>query len=182
MTPHVRASLFADEQEELRVKAIWMAQYYGQAKIFKYGADHTDDDGGIYKLSGSILSIASLAGCVLQLRNVSQLTDDEAKTIADINYHSKAFSKNAIITRTDNYWNLITLKTKKGRLSIGEDRLEVDFDTPMSLQSNFGVSTVDYLRAIGILLPFTFITSTGEVKTLTVEQILALGWAVIKQD
>lgn len=94
----------------------------------------------------------------LLLRSIKQLTDEEK--IRCYHLHSGAISYDytqdfADILTCANHW-------------LENDSYLIKF-----------ACTVDYLRSIGILLPFTTIIS-GEIKTYKVEEILANGWAILR--
>ena len=78
----------------------------------------------------------------LHLRSIDSLTDEECNKINNIN----GYSSYAIISKED-------IIRRSGNDSLG-------------------FKSIDYLRSIGILVPFA---------QYSVEEILSLGWAVVKK-
>lgn len=89
----------------------------------------------------------------LSLRTVKQLTDEEYKVLAK--------------------WSAYRLDNKN-IVQVGKAMAKHLFELN-KWSGNTISAMVDYLRSIGILLPFTT-TINGEVKTYEVEEILANGW------
>ena len=144
---------------EQNVKALFFSQYLGQ-KVFyttnlaPYTFNLTHE--AVNKDDAELNMAIDWKGYLL-LRSVSQLTDDEAIIIA----HQNRFTAN----------NDPVICAKVGR-----DILKRVFDgsTPdMCLP----FESADYLRGIGILLPFTFIGEDGKPQTYSEDEILTKGWA-----
>lgn len=101
----------------------------------------------------------------LQLRSVSDLTDEEAIEVAkllnirgliDIESNSALRDTNIRIVR---------------RLLNQNDTFTRTIDITLAV--------TDYLRAIGCLIRFTYLTSSGPI-TLSTEEIIKRGWAQVK--
>lgn len=95
-------------------------------------------------------------GDYLLLRTVKQLTDDEWLQIGDV----------------------------RGWKTVDKSHINTQRTIISSVQRDFRIGNpivCDVMRSIGILLPFTTLIS-GEVKTYEVVEILANGWAKIKEE
>lgn len=133
------------------VKQNFCANYLGQ-EVFM-------TDNYIKPTNLSVVHLANIKGYLL-LRKVEQLTDDEVTIIAKI-------------TGID----------KQLRYAVGYRHREVkEYLSSYSYRFHFSTSGIvlDYLRSIGILLPFTYFQD-GNPKTLTPEQIVERGWVRIKE-
>jgi hypothetical protein len=99
---------------------------------------------------------------VINLRSVDQLTDDEAVIVA---------FQNRFIGNTDPD---ICAK-------VGRDILKRVFEDK---QSNMCIpfECADYLRSIGVLLPFTYLDENNKPITLQPDEIIARGWAKISGE
>lgn len=110
------------------------------------------DDLFIYTITHTFL-YKDVSDRFLLLRTVNQLTDDEKAIIAD-------------------------------RMQIyPEDVLDwINGDCGQDYFENLHtwLPCYDILKAFGILLPFTYLDETGKPVTLSVDEIIALGWAKVK--
>jgi hypothetical protein len=152
----------------------FIAQYYGQPCILDYGLLcelHAEDFGTILRNNKP-----------LSLRSISSLTDEEFKSLciiimgemykpSDFDWNtivpfepSSSYVKEMRISSIDGYWS-VTL-SNGGYISCMED----DSSTNDSLGILAGY---DYLRSIGILLPYRGIPE---------EEIIQNGWAVIRKE
>jgi len=132
------------------VKAQLFALYFNQ------NVYHTDvwEDGAtdildITRLEFLISQTTDIA--YLQLRSVSDLTDDEAVHVAK--FQDLEYTDNVDI--------------------IGETKYKIS-----KMWLNF--LTADYLHSIGIALPFTYLNENNHPITLSVEELINLNWIKIK--
>lgn len=155
-------------------KALFASIYYGQ-KIFRYG----EHDEQTYEISG--LQIDGIADseigypdCFLELRSVSDLTDEEAiqcakcgSTFFDVvNTSSKGYEIKVI--------RELRVISVAAVIDGGRDCLvKIQVNEPWKLN----IAQIDYLRSIGILLPFTYLPPDGKPITLSTEEIIKNGWA-----
>lgn len=142
-------------------KALFASIYYGQ-KIFRYG----EHDEQAYEIIGlQIDGIADSAigypDCFLELRSVSDLTDEECMKIQVFR------GWNSMLNDMGN-----ANATRRWLADIDGNFHERTFTTSLIIS--------DYLRSIGILIPFTYLTETGPI-TLSTEDIIKRGWAQISK-
>lgn len=163
---------------EQQAKALFFAQYLGQ-KVYTCTDWQSFSDKRPNVVDSTYLQQGSnrLNQGYLLLRSVNQLTDEEAIILVNLVYASGAMTKNCTIKRSDNYWEFIKISNKEGYVSIGIDVIRTGFNRDMSLESKFGIVVTDYLRSIGILLPFTYIDEAGKPITLQPDEIIKKGWA-----
>jgi hypothetical protein len=95
----------------------------------------------------------------LLLRDISQLTDDEKKVIAKYSY----FGDNIPLSNVD---ALFSDYLHKASIINGASWWVIQ----------------DYLRSIGTLLPFTYLSETNQPITLTPAEIIDLGWAKFQSN
>lgn len=144
---------------EQQAKALFMAQYLGQQIEYRNIVGPTSDTLSCETIHNCEIELYSFGALSLLLRSTDQLTDYEVVTVATIifgdriNYIQKLLSREGVVNLFVNDWN------------IRGDKMLAIFD---------------YLRSIGILIPFTYINENKEPVTLTTAQIIAKGWAKIK--
>ncbi|AMR34145.1 hypothetical protein A0256_23185 [Mucilaginibacter sp. PAMC 26640] len=113
----------------------------------------------IFRLEGlSKLKTAAfespMPGDHVELRSTTELTEQEYENVAQLTYNS----------------NLSTATCGKHSLLN---------DIPKG-HYRLSATVSDYLRAIGILIPFTYLDENNNPITLTPADIVQLGWAVVK--
>lgn len=150
---------------ENEIKALWIAQYLGQ-KVFMMPDWESFNDNRPMEIGYSYLVPEShyLKSGFLLLRTVDMLTDEE------LNHLAKLIDGHITESYTD------------------RQLLEVAYRFLHNLTGNrnyvYSINEVlkctDYLRSIGILLPFTYLNSDNQPVTLQPADILAKGWAKIK--
>lgn len=103
----------------------------------------------------------------LLLRTVNQLTDEEYIEVSKLlGYKGVYYEPNLLQT---------------GKVTVGLFRSIInEFETKVNVHNIARIQ--DYLRSIGILLPLTYIDETGKPVTKSVEEIIALNWAKIKEN
>ena len=139
------------EQEKLKkAKTLFFAQYFGQAIIQWQGESLV--------INNTTLN-EQLKEDYLLLRTVEQLTDEEVLIVAEMLTLDVETPYNIEFYRSEvlNYFNDETYFTRFNR----------------------SVSIIDYLRSIGILLPFTYLDENNKPQTLQPDEIIAKGWAKI---
>lgn len=145
-----------------KAKALFRAQYLNQP-VLRFD----DRPNETFKVLAYDCTTGSDTGYLL-LRSVKQIKDEEIHNIGDINkLYSNGFkrsTKNIIIGNL--YSDMLISYAGKVFKPNCEHILE----------------TYDYLRSIGILLPFTFLDEENKPITLPEAEIIKLGWAVIKED
>ena len=132
-----------------QAKALFFAQYYGQ-KVFK--SLKWGDREPVNNAGKTFWYYAETDGSYLSLRSLSDLTDEEANEVAKMLCYEEIKKDDE---RPYNLW--WGIKTAKEEFE--------DF-------TQMGVGIADYLRSIGILLPF---------REYTVGDILEKKWAVLKK-
>lgn len=140
--------------ENSKVKALFFAQYWGQ-KIFKVKPTAI----ACQTVDGYFLNGYTDTAHVL-LRTVDQLTDEEF----------------AVLSELDGYKPVAPHLGIKELIASGKivsKRLSLVKIKPVIWQ---------YLLRIGILLPFTYIDEKGKPQTLQPDEIIAKGWAKIKEE
>lgn len=130
------------------IKAKFFALYYGQ-HVFRY---HKGDE-TLFMVQGGCIEIANSKDSFLLLRTVDMLRDDEKTPIAMLGY----FGKDTNLKQVD-----ILLKDYIDRQSI------VSGSKWWFIQ--------DYLRSIGILIPFTYLDESNNPITLTPSQLIEKGF------
>lgn len=141
-------------------KVLYFAQYLGQKVFILSEKQHNKPLTLRCKLIDSYENGYN-SGMYLLLRTVEQLKDEEKKILIDccgwdINYN---------IFLID-YWEVKI--TSHNILILVNDENDV-FEI-----NNIGC---DYLRSIGIVLPFTYLDENKTPTILSIEQIIKLGWA-----
>ena len=146
---------------EQQAKALFFAQYLGQ-KVFTHKDLECFNDKSLSEIDATYLQSGSnrLSSGYLLLRSVSQLTDEEIITIATIIFGDKINDIQKLLTR-DGVENIFT----SGCNTSGQKMLKI----------------FDYLLRIGILIPFTYLDETNKPVTFQPDEIIALGWAKIKE-
>ncbi|ASU34382.1 hypothetical protein [Mucilaginibacter xinganensis] len=166
-----------------QAKALFNAQYLGQTVL-----SHIEAPNLATTLSSGYLFNGDKEWFLL-LRTVDQLTDDECVNIAAI-VGENPFNRyrNMVVTRdfkiTGFPYIAVSHKNIKQRFNI--DCTHINFsmyemDEDISGQIDMKpYACIDYLRSIGILLPFTYLTPDHKPVTLQPDEIIKLGWAKIK--
>lgn len=164
-----------------KIKAQFFAQYLGQ-NIYSAEGHESEE-----YLSVSPAALNWPIYGYLLLRTVDQLTDDEIINLSitggvDI----KAIDEeNPINRHTEfgtievNYWNQSEGEERENYLF----KFTIDKET-CEVWDNYGLSRqacYQYLLRIGILIPFTYLNDENKPVTLTTDEIIALGWAKIKE-
>lgn len=139
---------------ESKIKALFFAQYLGQ-NVYQKTCDEVN--GNVIQL----VSTDNISGYLL-LRSIDQLTDDELISCyhlhsADIGYdYTQDFESVLIMAH---HW-----------ISIDGYKVLLKYK-----------STSDYLRSIGIMIPFIYLNAQNQPITLSCETIVDKGWCVIKE-
>lgn len=126
--------------------------------------------------------------CVLLLRDVSAISDMEAKILAGMiigepmnRYRNVLVTRDFAITG----FQYIAVHHKNVRYRLNIDCTHVNFsvyDMEEDLSSQIDMkpfACIDYLRSIGVLLPFTYLNDKNKPVTLSTDEIIKLGWAKI---
>jgi hypothetical protein len=148
-----------NDKANIEAKAKLFSLYLGQPVLIP------TLDAEVYpnEITGEILDKLGtiyLKESALLLRSVKQLTDEEVINIAIIVFGSYPNNTQKIFIR---------------------DGVENMFKGGWGCDLNKTSKICDYLRGIGILLPFTTLTS-GDVKTYSEDEILDMGWAKYQKD
>lgn len=139
----------------------------------------------------------------LLLRTVNQLTDREAVQIArfahqmpDTNFEVKRCDDLIHVQHTDNYGitSHISLYKNYGSVNANVHFNKTEKEAFSTYKANIGeinrsarlpvpyIAICDYMRSIGILLPFTYLSEENKPVTLQPDEIISLGWAKIKEE
>ena len=138
-----------------KVKAIFFAQYLYQNVVCSYA----------YNSPIPLNHIQQGTDEYLLLRSINDLTDEEKIILANI-YNPK-------IEFTD---------TQKVEFA-GAILRDITYDLGAgSLIYSSIFEFKDYLRSIGIALPFTFLNDQNQPETYSVEKLISLGWLTIKPN
>lgn len=138
------------------VKQQFIAQYFGQ-KILCV----SDGATVCQQIDGHFIDRFSKSGYLL-LRKVEQLTDEELDLISGLYIGDKDFK----------------MLSKSDKIDYREEikpALNNCIETGLMRNEVFQL-----LLRLGILLPFTFLQD-GKPQTLTTEQIVEMGWVMIKE-
>lgn len=177
-----------------------MAQYLGGKIQYEtvLGDKPTLETGHLYGISldfdiiaygfdNSILDI-DINEFNLLLRSIDQLTDDECIMLASI-VVGEPFNRYRRMEVTRNYnftgFPYIMVHHKSSTYSFQIDCTLINFNLidmgeDISCQTNMKpYACIDYLRSIGILLPFTYLDENGKPITLQPDEIVSMGWAKI---
>lgn len=160
-------------QNTIENKAIFIALYWMQSVLFLKGNDRVDY--AVFMQQGR------LEDACLRLRELSSITDEEAIEVARI----CGTSFNHVERDDTGFWvweHRTKIKKKYHSQYFGEcvsaefrnGMLYMQHDDMVPYEGSVIAAPLyafDYLRSRGFLLPF---------KDLSVEQILAYGWAVLK--
>jgi hypothetical protein len=144
-------------------KALFFAQYLGQkCNYFSVASNQKQDvvtvNGFIIDEISNWITRFNRDPYTLLLRSVDQLTDKEK--IQCYHLHSAAIAYDY----TQDFADILTM---------ANHWLKND-----GIKSLFKYSWIkDYLRLIGIIVPFSYIDETGKPVTLQPEEIIALNWA-----
>lgn len=95
---------------------------------------------------------------ILLLRGIDQLTDEEINRVTTL-----VFGNNTNIEKI-----------------LARDGVENMFVNGWNIRGDKMIVIFDYLRCIGVLLPFTYLSNENKPITLSASEILELGWAKIK--
>lgn len=152
-----------------KIKRLFNSQYYGQKNLC---------------VSKSVITVRSNTATFwnwcydssyLFLRTVSQLTDEEVILCGHIGF---------------DFFNCIgcdyKLKVIRELTKISLAALSIDEKTclvkiEISNVWKLNIAQIDYLRSIGILLPFCYLDEENKPETLSEAAILNLGWAMVKE-
>ncbi|MEZ2337669.1 hypothetical protein AB6735_18630 [Mucilaginibacter sp. RCC_168] len=171
-----------------QAKELFFAQYLGQ-KVCEYS--------DLIKMSRICVinhfNSHKFTDAVLLLRSVSQLTDEEAVNLAYLAmYHpsiedysiSEVWIGEGDIRPNGGTWLEIGCRCWVGELGIEPDghMFLVDEDSEKEDAIYDPVKCIDYLRSIGILLPFTYLNEQNKPITLQPDEIIDLNWASIKSQ
>lgn len=173
-----------EEMNITEAKALFFAQYYGQKIQYSI---YDKEDAMFVGSTG--FSWHLIDTDYLLLRTVEQLTDEESLILAYLaQYHPSIEDY-----QKDDVWIGECDTCPDGGLSLeigcrcwqGKLRIEPDFHIWLeneddSMYKEFVYNTLaihDYLRSIGILLPFTYLDENKTPTILSIEQIIKLGWA-----
>lgn len=144
-----------------KTQSQFYAQYLGQ-KVLRHSDYKKDDE--CMELEYVHLSDDWMRHYLL-LRKVEQLTESEISTLL------------TAIGWDFNIKYILDFSAYISHCGIACINFDGTSDEQVDEINNIGV---DYLRSIGILLPFTYLQD-GNPRTLTVEQIIELGWVKIKE-
>ena len=152
-----------------QAKALFFAQYLGQKAEYLLSDNDEEttaiglfynidfDGNSLIQRDDKMCDESNIDDNCLLLRSVSQLTDEELQVFAK---HSAY--------RLD----------EKNTFKIGKAMIDHMFELN-SWSGNTILFLTDYLRSIGILLPFTYLDENNKPLTLETDGIIALGWAKI---
>lgn len=178
-----------------KIKAQWMAQYLGQNVMVPAPATTAGE------LTGNALSSYLCVGTnYLLLRTVDMLTDEEAIQTAKTMYSFPDWIDNTIpfvVKRypyltdrdpgeTDISFTAITMGKTQGKYHL---KIYDNFGFYLGYETSDMLKTIplhgylpctDYLRAIGILTPFTYLNELNQPVTLSVKDLIEKGWVKIK--
>lgn len=159
-----------------QAKALFFAQYLGQYRYRSYNYPN----GGNYMINWLYLKDEYIEKGFLLLRSVNQLTDEEVIELAKLNKMNICLDPEKQIRRGKEciFFNSIGDELYLQFDDFDNSDIETDGDTVNNVRP-LNYVTPDYLRSIGILLPFTYIDETGKPVNKSVEEIIALGWAKI---
>ena len=145
---------------ENAIKAKFLALYLGQKVLF-----HPVERIAPVKLAHYDLQVdkEGFEKSYIQLRSIADLTDGEIKICAKL-----LWDKWDEATETKVYLVIEMIR----EYLINENLELIPFYANCRL--------TDYLRSIGILLPFTYLNDQNEPITLTPEQIIEKGWVKVK--
>lgn len=168
-------------QPSEKIQSQFYAQYLGQ-KVLRHSDYKKDDE--CMEIQYVHLSDDWMRHYLL-LRKVEQLTDEEAHILMQIAFYHP---DNELIDAKEcgagdgdynldgSWWLEASCRCWNGALGVTpllgftltdeDDKCEVVYNT---------IGCIDYLRSIGILLPFTYLKD-GNPKTLTPEQLIEFGW------
>lgn len=151
------------EQKQQKDKEAFMMQYYGQKVFMPYDKCLRPE-----KVKEQVVKM--FPNCYLSLRSIESLMDEECMEVAKImlgsEYKERTHAVNPVIRSKDHIrvniqaW-FVTAIGFGGALSLSDMGANVYKSVTL-------LAAYDYLRSIGILLPF---------REYSVEQIQSLGWA-----
>lgn len=138
----------------------------------------------------------------LQLRTVDQLTDEELVQVARF-AHQMPNAKFKVIRDTDivhvehtdayAITSHISLYKNYGSVSCNTHFEKTETDEGATFETNIGkgknsanlpvpyIAICDYLRALGVLLQFTYLSETNEQITLSPSNLIENGWVVVSK-
>lgn len=167
--------------EESKIKALFFAQYLGQEVYMRENQINPVKLWAIH-LSGS-------DNGYLVLRDIIDLRDEEAQILTQIAFNHPGiedFNPDECWTgegdsKPDNStWLEVGCRCWEGLLNMSPSftfSLMDDDGKNETVYNQLGCT--DYLRSIGILLPFTYLNEENKPVTLSPEEIIARKWAVI---
>lgn len=137
---------------EQEIKALFFAQYYGQNVAW---CKNSADDYQLFRvLSNTLVDEVDY----LILRSVEQLTDEELKVFAN-----------------QSAYRLDEKNIKKVGIAMVNHLFELN-----KWSGNGILFLTDYLRSIGVLIPFTYLDSNNKPQTLQPDEIIAKGWTKLQ--
>lgn len=178
-----------------QAKSLFFAQYMGQQLEYQpnIGMIHQtfySELNTVYLSSDTIFTANgddSTIYCLL-LKSVSDLTDEEKINVARLvcARHNRHYQESEITYKISKQreFDIILIVNGVGRYIVQIDSDGVGFvDHYMGGAGRIHYyapaqyAVTDYLRSLGVLLPFTYINENNAPIILSPEQIIALGWA-----
>lgn len=158
--------------ENSKVKALFFAQYWGQ-EILKYENSVGDKfwDKQVYPVDGHNLTCSGLQA---HLRAVDQLTDEELFTL--IHIHGFEYGEFEYVRHETG----IEVNNSDEVFQLAYNFFDINYCG--ETDGTKLIASYDYLRSIGILLPFTYIDENSKPQTLQPDEIVQRGWAKIKEN
>lgn len=161
---------------------LFRAQYYGQNVLTYDGKD-------FYPVDEHNMLCSPM---YLHLRDISQLTDEELITVASIvcarhNRHYKTEQVSYEISKKRRFDVILKIDGKsKNIVQIDSDGVGfIDYWMGGAGSVNYYApaqfAVTDYLRSIGICLPFTYLNDTNTPTTLSIDDLIGKGWVKIKE-
>ena len=172
---------------EEKIKRLFMAQYMYQVVL------HWPYNDSVYNVGADTLNTVSLGGMAdsyLLLRDVSQLEMPEIKNLLKIlecGYHDADVKKE--LRKGDSpfspkEWLRVYIDRKPDSYSDSTQTILMNLsNTKDGVSCHTGNSywrchsvAQDYLRSIGILLPFTYLSENNTPVTIQPDELVAKGW------
>lgn len=162
-----------------QARELFFSQYWGQPLEWLGNYDFKSNPiyyydrvvgGDLFYFSGKGMAF-DIDSCKVILRGIDQLTDAEYITAAKLQSSILELEK----------WEIKVTRNLKEPIRVwgfwGDDCINI---TVNEWAAN--VLSIDYLRSIGTLLPFTYLNTENKPTTLSAAEILELGWAQIKTN
>lgn len=165
--------------ENSKVKALFFSNYYGQ-KILRWHQWVDDEESSVVDFQVPMSKFGVDDGWYLLLRAVDQLTDEECLQICNI------YDSSCKWTIKERQSMCILFESEVELLWLFKDHSEPIFcceDKKGGENSPYNIlAAYDYLRSIGVLLPFTYLDENGKPQTLQPDEIVARGWAKVQSS